>query len=302
MRVSTTYLHQQLAERMSASAGELAKLQANVASGLKYNRPSEAPDIVGRVQSIESRIEGLRTDVDSVARVRVGVDAQASALESAVDLMSRVRTLVVQGSSQQYSDSEREAIAEEINVLKRSLLDLANSRDADGRYVFAGTRSAETPYALQQDGYVTYEGAANPLRVQVSDAGFEDATVSGPEVWRGTIRNGTSVDFFAVLNDLEIALRDSDNPNIGRALVETDDLFDNLNNSLSRLGATQQRLALAQSQAEELTIRAQEVLSSVKDLDYADALSRLKQQEVLLQASQSLMARLSQLSLLDVMR
>ena len=119
MRVSTTYLHQQLAERMSASAGELAKLQANVASGLKYNRPSEAPDIVGRVQSIESRIEGLRTDVDSVARVRVGVDAQASALESAVDLMSRVRTLVVQGSSQQYSDSEREALLSRTQARKR---------------------------------------------------------------------------------------------------------------------------------------------------------------------------------------
>lgn len=287
---------------MAGSAGELAKLQANVASGLKYNRPSEAPALVGRVQSIESRIAGLRTDVESVARVRVGVDAQASALEAGIDLMSRVRTLTIQGVSQQYSQSERDAIAEEINVLKRSLLDLANSRDADGRYVFAGTRSSIPPYALQQDGTVVYSGAANPLRVQVSDAGFEDATVSGPEVWRGTSRGGSPVDFFKVLNDLEIALRAGDQAGIGRALAETDDLFNNVNNSLARLGATQQRLALAQSQAEELTLRAREVLSSIKDLDYADALSRLKQQEVLLQASQSLMARLSQLSLLDVLR
>ena len=85
MRVSTSYLHQQLADRMSASAGELAKLQGNVASGLKYNRPSEAPDLVGRVQSIESRIEGLKTDVESVARVRVGVQTR---LATAVGAMA----------------------------------------------------------------------------------------------------------------------------------------------------------------------------------------------------------------------
>jgi flagellar hook-associated protein 3 FlgL len=71
---------------------------------------------------------------------------------------------------------------------------------------------------------------------------------------------------------------------------------------MAKLGASQNRLTLAQSQAEELSTRATQALSDIKDLDYATALGDLKKQETLLQASQSLLGRLSQLSLLEYMR
>jgi flagellin-like hook-associated protein FlgL len=48
-------------------------------------------------------------------------------------------------------------------------------------------------------------------------------------------------------------------------------------------------------------VRAQQTLSDLKDLDYSSALSKLQQQEVLMQASQSLLARMSKLTLLNQM-
>jgi flagellar hook-associated protein 3 FlgL len=87
-----------------------------------------------------------------------------------------------------------------------------------------------------------------------------------------------------------------------QALAQVDQLVSDSSAALARVGGTQQRLQLIEDQAIETKLRAQETLSSIRDLDYASALTELQKQEVLLQASQSMMARMAQLSLLEVLR
>jgi len=308
MRVSTSQLYQQMAAHMSQAASELATMQGKVASGLNYNKPSEAPEIVARAVALESRIKGFANDVESVAKVKLGIDTQASALETSQNLMARLKELSLQGASGQFTQSERNSMAVEVSSLKASLLGLANARDPDGRYVFAGTRSSAAPYSQEADGSVSYNGSGSPLRVHLADAGYEDASVAGPSVWQGVTRPATStdpavkVDVFGVINDLETALKTNDKQNLSRGIDELSKVSDHIQTAMAKLGASQNRLTLAQSQAEELSTRATQALSDIKDLDYATALGDLKKQETLLQASQSLLGRLSQLSLLDYMR
>jgi len=68
MRVSTGMIYSQLTERMSDNSAEMAKMQGRLSLGLKYTRPSEAPDEVARVQALESRLKRLDTDVESISR------------------------------------------------------------------------------------------------------------------------------------------------------------------------------------------------------------------------------------------
>jgi flagellin-like hook-associated protein FlgL len=68
------------------------------------------------------------------------------------------------------------------------------------------------------------------------------------------------------------------------------------------VGSSQSRLETSELQADETTIRAQSSLADLKELDFAAALAQLQKQELLMQASQSLLGRLSQLSLLETMR
>ena len=115
-------------------------------------------------------------------------------------------------------------------------------------------------------------------------------------------RDKVKVDVFGVINDLETALKTNDKQNVSRGIDELSKVSDHIQTAMAKLGASQNRLTLAQSQAEELSTRATQALSDIKDLDYATALGDLKKQETLLQASQSLLGRLSQLSLLEYMR
>jgi flagellar hook-associated protein 3 FlgL len=302
MRVSTGMIYSQLTERMSDNSAEMAKMQARLSLGTKYVRPSEAPDEVARVQSHESRLKRLDTDVESISRTKIGVDAQVGAMRAAGELMDRLKEVAFQAANTMIGEGRRQALAEEVDAIQRSLIDLANTRDADDRYVFAGINSSEPPYALNADGSVVYSGASAPLRVRVTDVGFEDVTVPGPTIFK-PITNGTiSKGFFQVIGDLGDALRDNNESARAQALAEVDQLVSNSSASLARLGGTQQRLQLIEDQARETSVRARDTLSSIKDLDYAAALTDLQKQEVLLQASQSMMARMAQLSLLDVIR
>jgi flagellar hook-associated protein 3 FlgL len=302
MRVSTSMIYQQLTDKMSDNSAAMAKLQSALSSGSKFTRASEAPSLAGRVQSFESRLATLEADRQAISRVRIGVDAQSRALQLGSELMDRLKQLAFQGANDPVPQSQLDAIAEELVALKRSFVDLTNTRDADDRYVFGGTRSGAPPYVLNNDGTVDYIGSTTPLRVRVNDVGFEDATTSGPSIWKGIERDNNSIGFFEVLSEFESALRENRLDGRQQALRDIEVLNDNVGVAMARAGGIQQRLDIAERQAEEITIRARESLSDLKDLDYATALTQLQQQELLMQASQSMMSRLSQLSLLDALR
>lgn len=302
MRVSTSMIFQQLTDKLSDNAEAMKTLQGQLSTGFKYSSPSEAADLVGRVQAIESRLKTLEADAKSVSRVKVGVDAQARALEVGAEITDRLKEIAFLGANTATSRSVLDGYAEEVASIKRSLLDLANSKDSDDRYIFGGVRSGEPPYRQNPDGSVEYLGSGTPLRVRVNDVGYEDVSVPGPSVWKGIERDGGSVDLFTVLTDLENAYRTGDIAKRAQGLPEMEAIANNFGLAIARTGGVQQRLEISERQAQETSLRAQKTLAEVKELDFAAALAQLQKQQLLLEATQSLMGRMSQLSLLDNLR
>lgn len=301
MRVSTSMMYDRLTDQMTINSDEMSRLQSALSTGQKYARPSDAPELVGRVQAYESRLKTLEADKAAVQSVQIGVDAQSKALQQSSTLFDRLKELAFQAAQDPISKAQLDSIAEEVGGIKRSLVDLANTRDASDRYVFGGINSGVPPYVIQPNGKVSYEGSTTPLRVRVADVSYEDATVSGPSVWQGIERGGKTVSMFDILGNFEQALRENNLSNRTQGLRDVEELLTKVGTAIARTGGIQQRLDIAMQQADETTVRAQQTLSDLKDLDYSTALSKLQQQEVLMQASQSLLARMSKLTLLNQM-
>ena len=301
MRVSTSMMYDRLTDQMTVNSDEMSRLQSALSTGQKFARPSDAPELVGRVQAYESRLKTLEADKAAVQSVQIGVDAQSKALQQSSALFDRLKELAFQAAQDPISQAQLDSIAAEVGGIKRSLVDLANTRDASDRYVFGGINSGVPPYVIQPDGKVEYEGSTTPLRVRVADVSYEDATVSGPSVWQGIERGGKIVSMFDILGDFEQALRENNLSNRTQGLRDVEELLTKVGTAIARTGGIQQRLDIAMQQADETTVRAQQTLSDLKDLDYSTALSKLQQQEILMQASQSLLARMSKLTLLNQM-
>jgi len=301
MRVSTSMMYDGLSEKLASNAADMAQLQGQISTGLKYAKPSEASGIVGHVQALESRLKTLEADTNAASQVKVGVEAQSKALDVAAGVMNRLKEIAFQGSNDPQPQAVLDQLAEEVAGIKRSLVDVANTRDSSDRYVFGGARSGEQPYVINPDGSVTYKGATSPMTVRIGDSSYEDATVPGTQIWRGIKRGSATIDMFNALSQFEAALRTGDPGGRQQALQDVSAMSDNIGVAIAKTGAAQQHLDLTVSQAQETSTQAQAALSNLKDLDIPTALAQLQKQELLMQASQSLLGRLGKLSLLQYM-
>jgi len=121
-----------------------------------------------------------------------------------------------------------------------------------------------------------------------------------------TVAPAGNEDMFRTLDQLVLALeRGADTPegrarlssDLNRAMAQLARSMDHVNNLRAETGARLSALDGAATQREDLDYQLAATLSSLRDLDYAEAISRLNQQAAGLQAAQSAYTRIGQLSL-----
>jgi flagellar hook-associated protein 3 FlgL len=178
MRVSTNWMQQQSVNTMMERQGDLSDIQTQMGTGKRINQPSDDP--VGAARAVELTHLGADTaqyqrNITS-ANARLGLEDQT--LSSVGNVFDRVRTLVLQGMNASQTDESRSDIAAELVQLRGQLLGVANSKDSQGDYLFAGNRTGAAPF-VSQPGGVSYVGdqgqrmvAAGPgLQVATGDPG-----------------------------------------------------------------------------------------------------------------------------------
>jgi flagellar hook-associated protein 3 FlgL len=121
-----------------------------------------------------------------------------------------------------------------------------------------------------------------------------------------TVRPAAQRDVFATLqglvNAIDVpagtpALRAQLHSNIGQSLVDLDNAIAHLVNARGEIGARVRALDQQESLNADFAVHLKTTLSAVRDLDYAEALSRLSQELFGLEASQQAFARAQNLSL-----
>jgi flagellar hook-associated protein 3 FlgL len=200
----------------------------------------------------------------------------------------------VQSSSDTLGTSDRDVIATEIKALRDELLNLSNTRDLNGSYIFSGNKTASPAFVEDANGVVNYNGDYGRLEINVSDVRSISINTLGPELF--------SAADFAALDDLVTDLRANDGAGVRTRLDSVNSINDRLINSY---GAMAGRLAAIESQRnviEETTLRIDELLIRENDLDYAEAVTDLSKESVALQALQASFSKIAQLSLFNFLR
>jgi flagellar hook-associated protein 3 FlgL len=158
MRISTAQIYDRGVDGIERQQSALSLNQQRIASGRRILTPSDDP--VGAAQSVT-----LTQAKDRMAQYGANIDAAKDALaqndsvlSQVEDVLQSVRTLAVQGATATLTDSDRKSIAQDVQSRLQELVTLANSRDGDGRYLFAGFATGTQPFALNASGTVTYSG------------------------------------------------------------------------------------------------------------------------------------------------
>lgn len=307
MKISTSQMFDNSVTQMNRQQAKVAEMQAKLASGkqlINASDDAEKSNVIQRLKSAMSRNDMYEKTLD---RADNRLAAEESALISAENILQRIRQLAVSGNTDTLSISEKEIIAGEINSLSEELLSLANTKDANGNYVFAGSSVDSEAFALDDNGVVVYQGDKTQTSVDVSDQRSLVLNRPGDEVFISVDRladNGeiTKIGFFEMLSDFTAALTEDNDTNLARGLEEITTVTENISMSLADLGSRMNTVGTQRDILEDTKMRYQDLLSNEEDLDYASAVTKLSAELLSLEAAQASFAKISQLSLFNYLR
>ncbi len=307
MKISTSQMFDNSVTQMNRQQAKVAEMQAKLASGkqlINASDDAEKSNVIQRLKSAMSRNDMYEKTLD---RADNRLAAEESALISAENILQRIRQLAVSGNTDTLSISEKEIIAGEINSLSEELLSLANTKDANGNYVFAGSSVDSEAFALDDNGVVVYQGDKTQTSVDVSDQRSLVLNRPGDEVFIAVDRLAddgeiTKIGFFEMLSDFTAALTEDNDTNLARGLEEITTVTENISMSLADLGSRMNTVGTQRDILEDTKMRYQDLLSNEEDLDYASAVTKLSAELLSLEAAQASFAKISQLSLFNYLR
>jgi flagellar hook-associated protein 3 FlgL len=190
MRISTGQMYQQSVSNILTKQTELARLQAQIATGKRILSPSDDPAASAQVLDIENATSQTDQYQRNADMITSRLQLEETTIASASDVLTRARELALQGRSGQYSDEERSYLAVEVRQLLAQMMSLANTRDGNGEYLFAGFQGKTQPFALNSTtGDVDYNGDQGSRVVNVSPTNTVADADPGSDVFM-MIRNG----------------------------------------------------------------------------------------------------------------
>lgn len=277
---------------LTRSMTRLTELQDQISSGKLIRRPSDSP--VGVVESLRIRGDVRRNEQLSrnLTDATSWLASADDAMTSAVDQITRVRTLAVQSKNAGLDTNARNALASEIDNIRQTLIGIANTTIGD-RALFAGTAAGSEAY----DSSGTYVGVSAAVERAVAPGVKVQVNVNGDEIF-----GSPGADLFAVISQLSSAIRSGDAPGIDAAVQSLDTRTQGVQDALSTVGARARRIDSLKdaNMAAATTLKSQ--LGDVEDIDLPKVLTEMQIQQNAYQAALATTARVIQPSLVDFLR
>ncbi|MEZ0232609.1 MAG: flagellar hook-associated protein FlgL [Methylophilaceae bacterium] len=304
MRISTNTIYDSGIARISNIQADQVKLQEQIATMKKINKPSDDPVGSARVveltqaQSINSQYKDNRSNATAQLNTVEG------ALSSISDVILSVQSNIVGAGNAVLSNQQRGDLATQIQSSLSQLVALANSKDASSNYLFAGFNIKTAPYVETATG-ATYTGDDGTHLVQVDSSRQIAINETGSSIFQA---NGN--DIFASLKSLVTLLqtpvvtdadRDALSTGLGTLNASVAGSLDNVVTARASVGTKLQELEALDTAGSEKDIQYQATLSNIQDLDYTKALSDLTKQKTVLDAAMQSFTMTTGLSLFSML-
>ncbi|XWN53206.1 flagellar hook-associated protein FlgL [Anoxybacillus flavithermus] len=290
MRVTQMMLANNTLRNVSKSYDKLGTYQQQLATGKKIHRPSEDPVVAMKGMHYRTSLTEIEQFQRNLSEAYTWMENSESALNHTTNVLQRARELVVQAKNGTLGQEDRQAIAREIEQLKKDLVQVANTKVA-GKYIFNGTNIEQAPVA---DGTApTVTNNNDDFMVEVAKGVKLKINVTPSNVFNQGL--------FNTLQQIENELA---NPtgNLDNLLSQLDGHLNDVLAERAELGARVNRLELVEQRLAEQQLIAKRMISDNEDADIEKIITELKSQETVHRAALAVGARIIQPTLVDFLR
>ena len=264
-----------------------------LSTGRKVNQPSDDPAAVAGLIVNNAQASAVSTYLSNISSLQGTMQVADSTLNSVITALSQAISLGVQGEDSTLNQTDRNAIAQEVDGIQQQILGYANE-SFQGNYLFAGTAVNVEPFVADSasPSGVSYVGNTGVNNVEIGDGQDVPANLPGSQLF-----TASGSDVFQALADLSSALQSGSN--IPAAETEVQNAFNYVNTQRTFYGTTLSRLNTATSFLNGESLQLSQEDNNLEGADMATAASQLTQAETALDATLAAGGKISQVSLLD---
>lgn len=184
MQVSTKLFNDQQIRQFGKLTADIQQKQEKIASGKAVLRASDDPVVAANLSAAKEQEELLGRFEENAYKATLRLDASDKTINEAMSVITRITELATQARSPVFDGYSRKAILTEVQALRETLVDLANTRDANGESLFSGYKTDQEAYVRTPDGSIKYNGDRGIHSVQVSEnvnvsTGLDGETIFG---------------------------------------------------------------------------------------------------------------------------
>ena len=192
MRISTSQFYDQNIQTMDNQQGQLSTYYQQLSSGTALTTPADNP--LGAAQAVQlTMVSATYTQYQtnqSAALSSLGLEDKT--LSSVTTTLDSITSQLVRAGDGTLNDSDRASIAQALQGYRNQLLNLANTSDGAGNYLFSGFQATTQPFTNNTAGGVNYQGDSGIRQVQVADTRQIATNDSGASVFLSVPATGTS--------------------------------------------------------------------------------------------------------------
>jgi len=314
MRITNSMMVNNMIANISKNQERMDRLQNQMATGKKIALPSDDPVVAARALK-------LRTDVAEITQYQKNVEDGTSwlnitetALGNIGDVLKRANELSVQAANGTMSAEDMAASGKEITQLREQLIELANSSYA-GRYIFSGYKTDQKLIDPTTGKYnisvsnaenINYEiGVGNEINVNVlgndlfSNGAPSVIGENPPPTPPATAATPAMID---VMDQLSTAFNSNDHATVSSLISNLQGQLDNVLRIRADVGARTNRLDLTANRLDTDNYNFTDLMSKNEDVDMAETIMNLTNEQNVYKASLSAGAKIIQPSLVDFLR
>ncbi|MEH0873352.1 flagellar hook-associated protein FlgL [Pectobacterium cacticida] len=316
MRLSTSMIYQQNMQGILNGQATWQKTGEQLSTGKRVINPSDDPIaaanviMLGQSQSENSQYTLARTFA------KQSMSLEESILGKSINTITSAMTEVISGGGIK-SDDDRKSTATALRGMKAELLNLANSTDGNGNYIFAGYETDKAPFIEGAAG-VEYVGGNEAISQRVDAARNMNVSHIGSAVFNGTTGDARKEpdgsiqsDLFETLDiaisALETPLADADEATKASVAAAMDTANRGLHNALNNVSSVRAELGIQLNEIDTLDsigkdrdVTNKTTLSQLQDTDWYEAISSYIMQQSSLQASYTVFQNMQGMSLFQM--
>ncbi len=300
MRVTNQMMSNNFITNLNAHLEKMNRLQEEISSGKKVNRPSDDPLSASKIVEIEHQLKMNDQYKKNIQDGITRLNDTESHLNVLQNIVTRARDLAIQGSNSTFSQDDMDKLAIEVNQILEQAVSLSNKKSSGG-YLFAGIYGKE-PFKVTRnaDGEITSVLPAGDVSGKIyRQAGVDEkiqVNVENKKLFTG------DQNVFSDLIDLRDALRGGDRDKVSDGMGQLNTRLNAIIDKVSEVGAKINALDNRKNLIDSEDLSLNQFLGDLQDTDIAQTIVNYQQEQLAYQAALQAGGQMLQQSALNFLK